>query len=68
VTSEELSDGVTVTCVDVSLGNRVDDIFGCVLRNFIIGGNLLDEEVVAYELVIKDWRTKLRAGALYTAT
>ena len=55
-----------VTCVDVSLGNRVDDIFGCVLRNFNIGGNLLDEEVVADELVIKNRRTELRAGALHT--
>ena len=55
-----------VTSVDVSLSDGVDDVLGCVKHDLFILSQLLDQEVVADELIIQDGGTELGTGALHT--
>ena len=55
-----------VTSVDVSLSNGVNNVLGNVLDLINILWKLLDQEVMALELVIEDGNTQLGAATLHT--
>ena len=48
-----------VTSVDVTLGNRVDDVLACVLCLLFVCLQHFHLEVMANELVVEDWTTEL---------
>ena len=58
----------TIASVDISLSNWVDNILSCFLSSLDIWSNLLDQEIMADKLVIKNGCTKLRARTLNTVS
>ena len=55
----------TITSVNISFSNRVDDVLGCVEDYLSILSELLHKEVVPDELIIEDGSTQLGARALH---
>jgi len=49
----------SVSCVDVTLSNRINNVLSSVLYFFNVIGESLDEVVVPDELIIKDGRAEL---------
>ena len=56
----------TVSRVDVSLGDRVDDILGSVAHFLLACWEHLDHAVVSNELVVEDWGSELGTRSLHS--
>ena len=56
----------SISSVNISLCDWVNDILCGVEHNLLIWGELLDQEVVADKLVVQDGCTELRAWSLHT--
>ena len=54
----------TISSIDVSFCDRVNHVSASVDRKLSVGSQLPAQEVVALELVVKNWHTELIAGAL----